>query len=620
MQVFIKILKFVAGTVLGLFVSYMLIFGLDVVFNFNACNATRADFWLIGGFVSVCVFLCNYLFFIGSSSKKIHTQGIEHLPESIAELIDGIIDVVKYRRSVRADVRQELVDHFTDALAYCENEFEKQKRIGELVAEFGDIKLLGALIRRGKKRCRPLWRTMVARMFQFTGICFLLLILYIGWFFTGKPVITTNYIEIMNEQVRPVADENQNAWPFYKQAAEKRIECEDEKFDFLPRSISTLSEQDRQIIQQAISDNIESLDLIRKGNRKPYYWQVYTHPEEYTVGMIGLLLPHLSDYRHLSRLLCWQGLLRAEQGDFEKAFDDLLEAYSFGQHLRGQNITIIEQLMAMSIEGMSVDIFRVVLAEYDEQIHAAQLNLVRQRFASMIADKDFTIDFGSEKLCMYDEAQRSFTESRFGRSHLYLPRLRNIGGFSESEDDIVALFGKSPIHVLFTHPDKETTLADVERLYAEMEKIAAMTPASVKAQGLDTDEVPLEVIKKNIFLSILMPALERVNIIAWGGRVQAYAVITIMAILQYQKENGEYPQSLNVLVDKGLLKEVPIDPFSDKPLVYRRTDDGFILYSVGSNFTDDGGTSETDSKGKPRSWGKNGDHIFWPVQPVSSQQ
>ena len=67
MQVFIKILKFVAGTVLGLFVSYMLIFGLDVVFNFNACNATRADFWLIGGFVSVCVFLCNYLFFIGSS-------------------------------------------------------------------------------------------------------------------------------------------------------------------------------------------------------------------------------------------------------------------------------------------------------------------------------------------------------------------------------------------------------------------------------------------------------------------------------------------------------------------------------------------------------------------------
>jgi hypothetical protein len=34
---------------------------------------------------------------------------------------------------------------------------------------------------------------------------------------------------------------------------------------------------------------------------------------------------------------------------------------------------------------------------------------------------------------------------------------------------------------------------------------------------------------------------------------------------------------------------VPIDPYSDRPLVYRRTDDGYLLYSVGSNRVDDGG-------------------------------
>ena len=35
----------------------------------------------------------------------------------------------------------------------------------------------------------------------------------------------------------------------------------------------------------------------------------------------------------------------------------------------------------------------------------------------------------------------------------------------------------------------------------------------------------------------------------------------------------------------------PCDPFSDRPLVYRRQADGYLLYSVGANGTDDGGVA-----------------------------
>ncbi len=41
----------------------------------------------------------------------------------------------------------------------------------------------------------------------------------------------------------------------------------------------------------------------------------------------------------------------------------------------------------------------------------------------------------------------------------------------------------------------------------------------------------------------------------------------------------------------GILTEVPIDPFTGKPLVYRREGEGFIVYSLGSNQKDDGGRS-----------------------------
>ncbi|MDH4201868.1 MAG: hypothetical protein OEV87_03155 [Phycisphaerae bacterium] len=628
MKVLIKILKFTAGTILGLASSFLIIWGLDAVISLDATKTSHADLWLIGGLVSVCVFICNYLFFIGSSSKKIHTQGIELLPESIGELIDGIIDAMKYRRSVRAEVRQELTDHFTDALAECETEEEKQAATKELIEGFGDIELLGKLLKRAKKRCRPLWRTVVARAFQLIGLSILLLIFYIGWFFTGKPKITTNYLDIMNQQVRPIADDSQNAWPHYKQAAEKFVKYEDgnedEKFDFHPTSPSpfTRSEQDLQVIQQSISDNQGALELIRQGNQKPYYWREYGVQEptkEDRTELTAIYVPHLSDYRNLTYLMCWQGLLSAEQGDFERAFDIILETYSFGQHLRGQNITLIEQLVAMSIEWTSTDILRMFLTEYGKEIDVPVLNSVPKRLEAMIADKDFAIDFDSEKLFMRDEAQRCFTQSRFGKSHIYLPRLKQFGLLEIDRLDItdkeaLAVWIKGGLHVLFTHPDKEQTLRDVERFYAEIEKLSVLTPASVKEQGLDMDEFAEEAMSNSVFLSILMPALTKLVTYSHRSRVDSEATLATLAILQYEKEHGEYPESLDALVKKELLKAVPMDPYSDKPLIYRKTDDDFILYSIGYNFTDDGGVvTGKDRQGRPKIWADDGDAVFWPV-------
>ncbi|MHC4554452.1 MAG: hypothetical protein ACYSUS_04015 [Planctomycetota bacterium] len=546
------------------------------------------------------------------------------LPLVAIDYIDLVIKAMKYRKKVRADVREELIAHFTDSLGDCTSDNEKQQAVETLIADFGDAKLLGKLLRRAKKRCRPLWRTMVARTFQSIGICAFLLALYIGWFFTGKPVISTDYLEVLNQQVRPVADDSHNAWPFYKQAAEKYIESENEDFDFHPANPSffTRSEQDLQVIRQAISDNHESFELIQQGNEKPYYWQIYAIGEGQN-ELLAMLLPHLSDYRELTYLMCWEGLLNAEEGNLEKSFSNLLDVYSFGQHLRGQKITLIEQLVAMSIEGISTNTLRIILAEYNQQIDAILLNSVRERFSEMITEKNFTADYSSEKLFMYDEAQRCFTESRFGKSHLYLPRIKDLAG-AAGDDDIITAFGLHPFQILFTHPGREKTLEDIGRFYAEREKITALTPALIKSKGSDADPDTEDMIKKNIFLNMLLPALSKVSQMAWRGRTESEAMLVILAITQYQKEHGRFPDSLDVLVDKGLLNEVPIDPYSDKALVYRTTHDGFTLYSVGYNFIDDGGVQGeykgTNKNPQSRRWTNDGDAVFWPVQSVNSQR
>jgi hypothetical protein len=65
---------------------------------------------------------------------------------------------------------------------------------------------------------------------------------------------------------------------------------------------------------------------------------------------------------------------------------------------------------------------------------------------------------------------------------------------------------------------------------------------------------------------------------------------TGLACRLYKSRTGEYPDKLEALVP-GILKEIPADPFTGKPLVYRREGEGFIVYSLGSNAKDDGGRS-----------------------------
>ena len=60
------------------------------------------------------------------------------------------------------------------------------------------------------------------------------------------------------------------------------------------------------------------------------------------------------------------------------------------------------------------------------------------------------------------------------------------------------------------------------------------------------------------------------------------------ALAVFQRELGEYPETLAVLVP-DVMQEIPKDPWTGDAFLYHRTDDGFVLYSVGPNQRDDGG-------------------------------
>lgn len=56
----------------------------------------------------------------------------------------------------------------------------------------------------------------------------------------------------------------------------------------------------------------------------------------------------------------------------------------------------------------------------------------------------------------------------------------------------------------------------------------------------------------------------------------------------YRNKTGHYPETLEALVP-DMLPEVPIDPFTGKPFVFRIQNGELLIYSLGSNQKDDGG-------------------------------
>jgi len=59
-------------------------------------------------------------------------------------------------------------------------------------------------------------------------------------------------------------------------------------------------------------------------------------------------------------------------------------------------------------------------------------------------------------------------------------------------------------------------------------------------------------------------------------------------IVAYKAKEGAFPAALAEL--KGdYLPDIPSDIFSGDPLVYRRTNKGYLLYSIGKNMKDEGG-------------------------------
>jgi len=532
---------------------------------------------------------------------------LQNVPAAAARFINRVISKMRYRKKIRRDVQVELMAHFEDELKDCATDQEKDQKAQQLIADFGDAKLLAVLLRRAKKRCRPLWRKVLVRTLKVFGIIFLYVLLCFSPLIVGTPRITVNYLDWLNELVRQSKDEADNAKPYY----EKAIDLYMAMPEFLSRRMSDcpadLNDVELDSLSTWLKKNEPAIGMFRQGADRPYYWNTYQTDEEgeLATGVMQHAMAPLASYKRLAQTMSWRVRYDTHNGDIDSALRNSVALLRFGRHLQGHGL-LTEQLVGTAIEALAHEVVFTVLNKVD--VPADALETLQKELEKLVSDPEPVICLEAEKAFWYDQIQRTFTDDSHGSGRVLIRGIPYAVG--DWKDGIWRF-------VSFSYPDRREVVASIDTHFEQAAELSDKTPWDWHTEDPVLDEWS-NVVPKSLMLGIVGPAHSRVAQVEWRLKTDREALLTVLALMRYQKKIGRYPTSLDEVVAAGYLEKLPMDPYGDKPLIYEKTKDSFVLYSIGLNFKDDGGEPGKSSAGRLRKWSDNGDTVFWPVPKIDN--
>lgn len=553
-------------------------------------------------------------------------EEFKELPVCAIDYVGRVARMIAYRRKVRREVQTELLGYFADALRDRALPEERQARAERLVVEFGDPHLVAILCRRAKKRCRPPWRKAVdaARL-----AVFLLVAVagsYTAWFVSGKPVVTDEYLRKLNQLGSAQLAPEDNAWPHYARAAALFVEAEGELKGISAfrshgpltfQGMGGVNESDREDLVAWVAANEPAWAHYETAGRSSTCHKTYRYDR--TQPRVPCLIeitpnPSLAQLRGLSEVGIWKSRLAAEEGRLDDALDNCLALARTGAHFQS-SVCIVDQLVGIGLGATArLELLRIV-AEHG--FSAAALGRVQDTLAQLYSAEYPLANFEGHRLEVLDAVQHSFTRGGLGGGHMipgqYTVILEHtaIPQGAQATRWTRAIFRVIDVGLCLTHVRRNKTVARINELHDEISRRSRLSPYQRHVSG--TRELVDSVCWYRYgFAFMLLPAECRVSELAFRSRAGHEATLTILALKRYRMEKGMYPADLKSLVDSGYLDDVPMDPYSDGPLIYKCLGDEFLLYSVGPDFVDGEGTPGVDHEGQPKAWADHGDMVFWP--------
>ncbi len=291
---------------------------------------------------------------------------------------------------------------------------------------------------------------------------------------------------------------------------------------------------------------------------------------------------HAQSLRGVNNLLVTEGLMAAEAGDLRTALRDTHAALNAGRAL-GDEPLLISQLVRTACQGRTLTLLERALAQGEAP--EAQLAAFQKALEDERQDVNFLAAFRGERALQHETMQ----DIREGK--ISLSGMTGAGGTSWEDQ----LKSKAAEAWALTQVDfADAWLLRRNTMFIEIfRKPADEWYAAAPGMKLANSDAPQ-------LASLLGAGLDSTLLAAVRNKARVRCSITMLALERYRLANGHWPQALDELCPT-FLTAVPNDPYDRQPLRYRKTEDGVMVYSVGPDQADNGGSLDRTWKGNPGS-------------------
>jgi hypothetical protein len=350
------------------------------------------------------------------------------------------------------------------------------------------------------------------------------------------------------------------------------------------------SKEEFPIVAQWIECNEKPMELVIEGCSRPRCYDPLV-PDDVLVKLDPF--PHCYQHRNFMQFLIARAMLRLKEDKIDEAWADLLAIRRLAR-LVSQGPGSIDVLVALNCDEV---------AFFGERFLLSHGSLTAEKIAAMRADLDQLPPMAKwpEKLDMFERFMLLDMISVYARTGTVPmkafqpdPVLRFVSHKRIGWSWILRTTN-SYIDRWIDALKKPTRAERVEAIRRIDEDLCQMGTrlADWKTFTLSAIANPRKTFSERIgygFFAVQTPAENAEDRYAMRFELTKLA----FALAAYRAANGTYPERLADLVPK-YVAEVPKDIFNDADLHYEHTDNGYVLYSVGLNGTDDGGRTEYDS-------------------------
>lgn len=542
------------------------------------------------------------------------------LPAVVRDIIVTVVGRTRLRRSERFEIARELIAHFEDGLA-------AGREPGELIASFGDPRQAAVLIRRARKRQRPLIWWAWRRTWQGAAALFGLLLLLLTWSYirmvSVSPTISRDYLAEMNARALAVP-QDQRAWPLVREAMLAINADRTAGFDLYGvRS----GEAGWDTFRPILASHAASLDLLRAAAHKAGLgyvaghevaredWEVFYPSQPYeptssaagagtspgmSTSLMTVLLPHLSVMRKAGVWLKSDTSLALEQGDSDRAAANL-QAMLWLAEQAAEVPVFINQLVKIAILHMALNEIALVLHERPAALSDEHLQRLAGRLEALDGGGPITLDFSGERAFFHDLLQRTYSDDGQGDGRLTAAGFLALQGSDQYTPGPRMPLVHAPLLPLYgLLAPSRCQLADAyESIIGEAERESRTPlwergPSKIPEAVARLEQSPLG--QHRYFLVIMLaPAFEHTIASVESTSQNRDAVLTIIALERWRRHHdGAWPERLDQLVPM-YLPALPIDRFTGQPLRYEIRSGVPRLWAVGPDLDDDGGVRMTYS-------------------------